>query len=318
MQTLERRHWMDGLRGVAVLLVASWHGFSMAYPTIPAGIEWVCDFLSVYRIPLLLFLSGLLLDQSARKGTGTYISGKMRRIAWPLLVWSAILVLIGWPSAEPLSGWYWLGEGGYLWYLGVLLACYGIGLLTRFVHPAVFVAAGLALVELVQTDVAFITNVLWFGLYFFAGATLSRWLDRWLSVGPLLPSLCMAASLAWAAYSATFNGYVPVLHWRPFALSTLGVVALVWFASRLRRARWLEWVGQRSIVFYVAHVPFIYLTMLVLGDAVPVAFTYLIVHAIMFAGCFALAKWLDRSILFEFPLTPSTSLPLLAKRAQEG
>jgi len=314
MESRERQHWMDALRGVAVLLIAIWHGFSMPYPTIPAGIEWVCNFLSVYRIPMLLFLSGLLLDHSVRKGTSAYITGKLRRIAWPLLVWSTLLVLIGWPSAAPSDGWYWLGEGGYLWYLGVLLACYAIGLLTKFVHPALILVTCFILMELVQTEIAFATNVLWFGLYFFAGATLSRWLDRWVKVGPLLPILFVAVSLAWAGYSATVNGYVPVLHWRPLLLSVLGVVGVVWFASRMTRVRWLEWVGQRSIVFYVAHVPFIYLTMLLLGDAVPEPVGYLIVLVVMFAGCVLLARYLSRSILFEFP----RSLAFRTGRAAEA
>ncbi len=253
---------MDGLRGGAVLLVVLWHAFSIPYPTIPSGIEWVSNFLSVYRIPLLMFLSGLLLDQSLAKPTGIYVEGKLRRIAWPLVVWSAILVLIGWPAAEAGNGWFWLGDGAHLWYLGVLLACYAIGLLTKWIHPVVFLAAGLLAMQFVESDIAFVNNTLWFGLYFFAGATMSRWLERWLRVGPIIPSLFLIAASAWGAYSATVNGYVPIAHWRPFLLSILGVAAVVWIATRAPRVRWLEWVGQRSIVFYVAHVPFIFITAL--------------------------------------------------------
>lgn len=301
MEFRERHHWMDAVRGVAVLLVLIWHAFSIPYPTMPAAIEWVGNFLSVYRIPLLLFLSGLLLDQSVAKGAARYVDGKFRRIAWPLVVWSAILLSVGWPGADPSNGWYWLGDGAHLWYLGVLLACYAVGFLTRWVHPVVFLAAGLVLMELVRTDLAYVNNTLWFGLYVFAGATLSRWLDRWLRLGPVLPSLCLTASLAWAAYSATVNGYVPVAHWRPFVLSCLGVLAVIWFAARLPRARALEWVGQRSITFYVAHVPFIFVTVALLGDALVRPATYAIVLAVASAGCFVLARYASRSTLFEFP-----------------
>lgn len=122
-----------------------------------------------------------------------------------------------------------------------------------------------------------------------------------LRFGPIIPSLCLIAASAWGAYSATVNGYVPIAHWRPFALSILGVVAVVWFATRLPRVRWLEWVGQRSIVFYVAHVPFIYLTALVFADLLPVPLTYAVVLLMMFGGCFAFARHLRGSILFEFP-----------------
>lgn len=304
---------MDALRGVAVLLVAVWHAASIPYPTIPPVVEWVSNFLSVYRIPLLLFLSGLLLDHSISKGTRSYISGKVRRIAWPLVVWSAILVLIGWP-ADPSNAWYWLGEGAHLWYLGVLLACYAVGLLTRVIHPILILAAGLVLMELVHTDFAFVNNTLWFGLYFFAGAALSRWLPRWLSLGPLLPSLCLTVSLAWGAYSATVNGYVPIAHWRPFLFSAAGVIGVIWFATRLPRAKWLEWVGQRSIVFYVAHVPFIFLTVSLFSDWAPKALTYVMASTVMLAGCFVLAKYLNRSILFELPDIRKVRLARLLRR----
>lgn len=297
----ERHHWMDALRGAAVLLVVLWHAFSIPYPTIPAGIDWVFNFLSVYRIPLLMFLSGLLLDQSLAKPTGAYVEGKLRRIAWPLLVWSAVLVLIGWPDANAWNGWFWLGDGAHLWYLGVLLACYAIGWLTKWIHPVVFLVAGVVAMQFVDSNIPFVNNTLWFGLYFFAGATMSRWLDRWLRLGPIIPSLCLIAASAWAAYSATVNGYVPIAHWRPLVLSILGVVAVVWFATRLPRVHWMEWVGQRSIVFYVAHVPYIYLTSQLVADILPSSLTYAAVLFVTLGGCFLLARYLNGSLLFEFP-----------------
>lgn len=243
----------------------------------------------------------MLLGRSLAKPVGTYVGGKLQRIGWPLLVWSAVLVLVGWPAAEPTSVWFWLGHGAHLWYLGVLLVCYAIGLLTKWVPPLVFLAVGLVAMELVHTDIALVNNTLWFGLYFFAGATMSRWLDRWLRLGPIVPSLCVIAASVWAAYSATVNGYAPIAHWRPFAFSILGVVGVVWFTTRMPRARWLEWAGQRSIVFYVAHVPFAYLTAALLAEILPEPVTYLAVLLVTFGGCFVLAHYLNGSPLFEFP-----------------
>lgn len=295
-----RQYWMDALRGAAVLLVALWHAFAIPDAKIPAGVEWVFNVLSVYRVPMLMFLSGLLLDHSLRKSTGTYIGGKLRRIGWPLVVWSAVLLLVGWP-ADAANPWFWIGHGAHLWYLGVLLACYAIGLLTRWVHPILIFAAGFAAMELVHTDIAFVNNTLWFGLYFFAGATMSRWLARWLRVRWFVPAGFLIVASAWAAYSATVNGYVPIAHWRPLVLSLLGVAAVVWFAARMPRVRWLEWVGERSIVFYVAHVPFIFLTALVIGETLPTPLIFVAVIVVMLGGCYLLARFLNGSVLFVFP-----------------
>ncbi|GAA2044678.1 hypothetical protein GCM10009819_34660 [Agromyces tropicus] len=297
----DRKTWMDLLRGGAVLLVALWHAFEIPYPTVPAGIAWLFDALSVARIPTLMFLSGLLLDHSLRKPTGVYVAGKLRRIAWPLVVWSAVLVIVGWPAAQPGSPWFWLGDGAHLWYLGVLLACYAVGLLTRWVHPLVFFVVGFVAMETLRTDLAFVNNTLWFGLYFFAGATMARWLDRWLRLRWYLPAACLVVATAWAVYSATVNGYAPIAHWRPLLLSLLGVVGVVWFATRLPRVRWLEWVGRRSIVYYVAHVPFIWAITVLVAGVLPLPATYAVVVLVMLGGCTLLARYLGGSILFEFP-----------------
>ncbi|MBM7504968.1 acyltransferase family protein [Agromyces aurantiacus] len=305
----QRHHWMDALRGAAVLLVALWHAFSIPYRETPPGIEWAFDFLSVYRIPLLMFLSGLLLDHSLSKPVSAYVGGKLRRIAWPLLVWSLVLILIAWRAAKPDSVGFWFGEDSHLWYLGVLLVCYAIGFLTRWVHPVVFLIVGVPAMELVQTENWLINSTLWFGLFFFAGATMSRWLAWWLARGPVLPSIALLAASAWAAYSATVHGYAPVAHWRPLAFSLAGVIGLVWFAARMRRARWLEWVGQRSIVFYVAHVPFIWIVTVLAVGSLPPPVTYALVLVVTGAGCWMLARHLAGSILFVFPRLPVRRRP---------
>lgn len=299
--TSEREHWMDALRGASVLLVAIWHVFSVSYDTIPTGIDWLNNVLSVFRIPMLMFLSGLLLDRSLSKGPSKYVTGKLRRIAWPLFVWSIVLLLIGWPAADAGSIWFWLGGGGALWYLGTLLGCYAIGMLVRFVHPGVVLAIGIPLMQFIDTDIAYLYGLLWFGLFFFAGATLSRWLDRWMALRWFIPALCLAASIAWAVYSATTHGYAPRSHWRPFLFALLGVMGVIWFAPRMPRVKWLEWVGRRSIVFYVAHVPVIYLTAQALGTQLPLSVAYPIIIGTMLGVSYVLARYLDGSILFEFP-----------------
>jgi peptidoglycan/LPS O-acetylase OafA/YrhL len=169
------------------------------------------------------------------------------------------------------------------------------------VHPVAFLAAGIVGMELVHTEIPIVNATLWFGLFFFAGATMSRWLDWWLQRGPTVPALLFIAASAWAAYTATVNGYTPTMHWRPLLFSVLGVVGLVWFASRMRRVLWLEWVGQRSIVFYVTHVPFIWLVTLASAATFPRPLTSALVVVGTGAGCLLLARYSNRSLLFEFP-----------------
>lgn len=295
------------LRGASVLLVLLWHAFSIPYEHMPPGIAWVMNVLSVYRIPLLLLLSGLLLAHSVRKPLGEYVTGKLRRIAWPLVVWSAVLLLVAWPDANPTSPWFWLGDGAHLWFLGVLLACYAVCLLTRWVPPVAILAAWFVAMMLFDTRIAYVNNTLWFGLFFFAGASLHQILTWWVRMHWVAPMLFLIASMAWGGYAATV--YAPLAHWRPFLFSILGILAVVWFAYRAPRVRWLEWVGVRSIVFYVAHVPIIWLMVMAIAAHVPAPVTYAAVVAAALGGCYLLGRFLNGSILFEFPRSLSRLRP---------
>lgn len=236
----------------------------------------------------------------------------MRRIAWPLLVWSLVLLVVGWPSANAASVWFWLGDAAHLWYLGVLLVCYLIGWFTRWIPPLVLLAVLFIGMLFVKSDIALVNNTLWFGLFFFAGAALSRVLDWWLARHWILPALMLLASALWAGYSATVYGYVPLAHWRPLAFGLLGIIAVVWFAARAPRVAWLEWVGHRSIVFYVAHVPLIWLTVLALRGWAPHAVTYIGSLLVALGGSWLLARYCAGTLLFELPPT------LGRRRSQAG
>ena len=93
-----------------------------------------------FRMPGLLLVSGMLLTLSLRRPAGQYLSGKVRRIAWPWLLWTAVmLTFFGWGSAlEPT---WWL-NGAHTWFLSVVFVGYVLGLLLRRVPPFL-IAAGL-------------------------------------------------------------------------------------------------------------------------------------------------------------------------------
>lgn len=84
-----RLHWMDMLRGSAIVLVMIWH--SSAIPVLygasmPAPVRAVNMFFLPFRMPTLMFLSGLLLPASLRKPLPVYYAGKFAAIGWPYLI----------------------------------------------------------------------------------------------------------------------------------------------------------------------------------------------------------------------------------------
>ena len=76
-----RIQWMDVLRGIAVLLVVVLHGADIPYLNGNGVEEWaqVNRYLEPFRMPLLMFLSGILLPRSLAKPLRLYAWGRVRR-----------------------------------------------------------------------------------------------------------------------------------------------------------------------------------------------------------------------------------------------
>ena len=268
-----RAHWMDALRGMAVLLVILTHTATM-----PAGLEaefaapGLVRFTQVFhalRMPLLMFLSGTFLPRSLEKPLGVYARGKLERVLWPFIVWMTVLALcLGTP--EHLLSWgYWRGGAWHLWFLWVLLFCYLVGPLARRVPPAL-IALGLFLLLLEMAGgPRDHLRMLYWGVYFFLGAAAARHLPRIRSVRPVLALGALA--LAVLAILDHLGGGLVVSERRPWSvLAALpGILFMLWLGPRLPRLPFLEFCGRRSIVLFVSHLPVLILAVTLLRGLAP-------------------------------------------------
>lgn len=121
-----RHQWMDGLRGLAVVAVVLFHAELAGGP-----LPWLSELnlaLEPYRMPLLMVLSGLLLERSLAKGARRHVDGKVRLILWPYLVWATLdmvnVVAHRLAAGEPVEsipvGWLVHNPSSYLWFLSYL------------------------------------------------------------------------------------------------------------------------------------------------------------------------------------------------------
>ena len=261
--SVERHHWMDLLRGAAILLVVAWHAtvipdrFGMEMPDV---IVTVNTALTPYRIPTLLVLSGMLLPRSLAKPVGTYYAGKARNILWPYLVWTVITALAIDVSLLADPGSWYVGID-HLWFLTTLLVCYSVAPLLRRI-PGWLVAFALFGGWLVfLPSLPGVSNWIWSGAYFFLGTSIVRlkiarlpwWIASALAVVAIGGMILAVTGLGTGRLSKAF--------W--IAISLAGIGVLLWAAPRIprfRATRALESVGRRSIVYYVAHTPVIYVT----------------------------------------------------------
>ena len=255
---------MDLLRGTAILLVIA-HHLRLVQQIWDGGTPWaiveLSEALAPFRMPALLFASGLLLARSLRRPPGRFLAGKLRGLLWPWLLWSAVMLpILGWGHAdEPL---WWL-NGMYTWFLAALFCYYVIGLVTRRIHPGWIALASVV----VWTALPLLgaahdwlgprpDKFIFYAVFFFAGAALRPLLAR----GPLpwpvvVPALAVAAG--WAAYASKIDAEprVPVLAQLVILLAVIGAVGVLQRLPRLLALRPVEWLGRNSVVPYLVHLP---------------------------------------------------------------
>lgn len=127
--------WMDRLRGAAILAVIVMHAeisASAATGEALGGVHAINGLLAPYRMPMLVGLSGVLLTPGLRKPWRAYLSGKVRNLLWPYLVWVALDTAyaaaraggIGWDYVARLA----YDPRTYLWFLAYLFVFYLVAL----------------------------------------------------------------------------------------------------------------------------------------------------------------------------------------------
>jgi peptidoglycan/LPS O-acetylase OafA/YrhL len=222
---------------------------------VPALLLSVNDFFLPFRMPTLMFLSGLLLPRSLSKPLRTFYWGKIRLVAWPWLLWTAVYQVVNghaWLLAHPRS----YVAQGYMWFLFFLCVYYFVAPALRRLPSLLPPAALLVISFLVQPADSLVHRLLYFGVFFFAGAWVARDGTRLLARlnrPVLLIALAVAAVGLGIASALTEITYVSVF----VPLSLAGIVVAVGVAGRLsdRSTRWVRFVGRHSIVYYVAHYP---------------------------------------------------------------
>ena len=219
----------------------------------PSWIRPAGQALAPYRIPLLLFLSGMLLPHSLSKGLPRYFGGKVRAILWPYLVWNTLTMTLLGDYGSLTNPWMWVGGSFHLWFLAVLGASYLVGPLTRWVPAWLWVLPMVLLSPIPSTNAY--GQILWFGAFFFAGAASAALIERWQRRGPALPACLGILMIIYSALVATGEIQHGDEDLRYFVPSLIGIGALLWVAPRLPRIAWIERVGRESIVFYLVHFP---------------------------------------------------------------
>ncbi|MET0843111.1 MAG: acyltransferase [Mycetocola sp.] len=325
LEQSQRLQWMDTLRGLAILLVLFWH--APAIPAlfdfeIPSALRAVNEFFLPFRMPMLMFLSGLLLPRSLSKPLGSYYIGKFRLVVWPYLIW-ALLHMLTFEATAPLyHPRAWIATG-YLWFI-FFIACYYLAApLLRRVPP--YIPPIMAFALAVPAPEGLPTRMLYFAGFFFAGNLAATYSERFHDI--LGNRVVVFVSAAVAVGFGIFATMVDIQYnalFAPFSLA--GILAAIALVRRVGSQRWatpVRYVGRNSIVYYVSHFPimhFMLLALMAVGVTGVAVAAPLLFAAALLVGT-GLAYFKDRPViswLFSAPWPPGRSGPAASLNAPES
>lgn len=313
--------WMDIVRGAAILAVITVHSVSFIERyDFEAAQLWrnLNETLTLFRMPILILLSGMLLPKSLAKPAPAYFSGKLRAILWPFLVWSTIYAVVtGLDFTSPYQLRQLYIGSSHLWFLAFIFVYYLVARPLRPVDPLVIAAAAFVLSLIAPEGEKYSERILFLMSLFFLGSALSTHADRLEQVlrSPLI--WLLTPVIAGAAFMTVRHD----LNFGPYwvALSLAGFLFFSALAQRLEALavfRPLIWIGQRSIVFYVSHAIFIIVVARLAQRAGITSYTVTATASVVVSlvGGWALAagmeRWAPIKWLFVLPKPErSTSLP---------
>jgi fucose 4-O-acetylase-like acetyltransferase len=266
-----RTAWIDMARGMAEVSVVSLHimqALHNAGLTPPGMFDWWTPVGDMIRMPLMMFIAGLFVEHSLRKGPKAYFLGKAERVVWPYLIWAHVYQLY-WhfnpPPGKPVTSLdvvlTTVMPLSHLWFLQVLVIYYVASyfLLKRGVWPAIAIGlVGALVTPWLWTEE--IRRIPYLFLFFALGIGFNRILKtRGFPFGPVVGGVLIALAIALPVLITDYFGYSK--YW-PQALpaSIIGVGACLAIARAFVYVpvmnKLLALFGTFSLEIYCSHLIF--------------------------------------------------------------
>lgn len=289
MPARQRVEWVDAAKGLCIIMVVMMHstmGVELAVGR-EGFMHWAVAFARPFRMPDFFLISGLFLGLTMDRPWRRYIDRKVVHFAYFYVLWLTIQFAFKAPGIAAEEGWKaavhayfsaYVEPFGTLWFIYLLPVFF---IVTRLMKPVPVwaVLAGAALLEMlpVHTGSVIIDEFCGRYVYFFAGYAFATYLFSFAEWVGKRPAAFLTLCLVWAPLHALLvftPAPAPLAAWLqpdpghsgatggfselPVVSLLLGfagaavVVGIAALLSRIRLMHWLTWLGEHSIVVYLA------------------------------------------------------------------
>lgn len=264
----ERVDWVDVAKGVCIIMVVMMHstlGVEKAADA-PGWMGYVVEFARPFRMPDFFLIAGLFLSRRIDGPWRLFLDRKVLHFAYFYVLWLTIQFAFKAPGMLAEMGWdglareYLMGfiePWGTLWFI-YLLAVFLLA--TRLLKnvPWIIVWLGAAALEIahVNTGSVLIDEFASRFVYFYSGYVFARYVFALAEEATADRGMALTGLALWAMVEAfaVFHGYGD-LPFVSLGLGLLGALAVVTAATQIAQTRVapaFRWLGEHSIVIYLA------------------------------------------------------------------
>lgn len=272
--------WVDTAKGLSIILVVMMYAaYNTGEYTGQVGfLHYVIGFATPFRMPEFFLISGLFLSQVIDRPWRRYADRRILHYAYFYAVWAIIMIglKIGIYGRDPSSMLRDIAMSavepyGVLWFI-YMLAVFGLvaRLLWQLKIPDPIVIALAAVLQMsgIEATSYILTQFVAYFVFFYIGYAAAPFVFRLVGWTQRHTVLSVAGLLVWAlangllVFSPGFSVQPTVTHmglatFPPLhlGLAVLGALALCVLGALLVRLSfmdWLRWLGEHSLVIYVA------------------------------------------------------------------
>lgn len=268
--THNRVDWVDYAKGICIFAVVTFYSSGYVEETLRASgwMHYAVDFAQPFRMPDFFMLSGLFIANVIDRPWRSYLNTKVVHFFYFYALWATIKFLLvdlvpqlGSSPYQILLNYLYLfiQPENHLWFIYILPLFFIAARLTKSWPMTVVMAIAIA-IKLADLNTGW-KMIDRFGLYFvffYSGYIFSPYLFRIADWARTHVRETLAILAAWSIANlilVTFRiNWIPVGHLVMGHAGALAVLLLAVVFARMHSMRWLAYLGEHSIVAYLAFV----------------------------------------------------------------